>query len=68
MLQSNTQTKLNDGTPANEVQFDWVTTNNIPVKTLFIATYRDDKLIYAAVHSLAHPSSLREYLYSLRFD
>ena len=65
---SNTQTKLNDGTPANEVQFDWVTTNNIPVKTLFLATYRDDKLIYAAVHSLAHPSSLREYLYSLRFD
>jgi hypothetical protein len=65
---SNTQTKLNDGIPANEVQFDWVTTDNFPVKTLLLSTYRDNKLIYAAVHSLAHPSSLREYLYSLRFD
>ena len=65
---SNTQTKLNDGTPASEVQFDLVTKDNWPLKTLILSTYRDDKLIYAAVHSWAFPDSLREYLYSLRFD
>jgi hypothetical protein len=67
-ITTNIQTKLHDGTPANEVQFDWVTRDNWPVKTLVLLTYRDDKLIYAAVHSLAHPGSLRKYLYSLQFD
>lgn len=65
---SNIQSKLNDGTSANEVQFSWVTKDKWPVKTLVLLTYREDKLIFAAVHSLAHPSSLREFLYSLRFD
>ena len=66
-ITSNIQSKLNDGTAANEVQFDWMTPDNWPVKTIVLLTYRDEKLIYAAVHSLAYPSSLREYLYSLRF-
>jgi len=65
---SNIQSKLNDGTLANEVQLDWVTKDNWPVKTILLSIYRADKLIYAAVTSLAHPGSLREFLYSLRFD
>ena len=68
IITSNNQSKLRDGTIANEVQFDWVTKDNWPVKTFILSTFRDDKLIYAAVSSLADPSFLREYLYSLRFD
>ena len=67
-ITTNIQSKLHDGTPANEVQFDWVSTDIWPMKTLVLSTYRDDWLIYAAVHSLADPGFLREYLYSLRFD
>jgi hypothetical protein len=67
-ITTHTQSKLYDGTAANEVHFDWVTIENWPVKTIVLSTYRDDKLIYAAVHSLADPASLRKYLYSLRFD
>jgi len=67
-LVSNAQTALSDGTPANEVQFDWVLNEHWPVKTMIVSTYRGDKLIFAAVTSFAHPESLREFLYSLRFD
>ena len=65
---SNIQTKLKDGTPANEVQFDLMTIDNWHVKILVLSTYHDDKLIYAAIQSLAFPGTLREFLYSLRFD
>ena len=30
--------------------------------------HHDNKLIYAAIQSLAFPGTLREYLYSLQFD
>ena len=39
-----------------------------PVKTMIVSTFQGDKLIFAAVTSFAHPESLREFLYSLRFD
>jgi len=67
-LVSSMQTALSDGTPANEVQFDWVSNDHWPVKTMIVSTYRGDKLIFAAVTSFAYPEALREYLYSLRFD
>lgn len=67
-ISTNIQSKLHDGTPANEAQFDWVTSENRPIKTLILSTHREDKLIYTAVHSMADPSFLREYLYSLQFD
>jgi hypothetical protein len=71
-LISSTKTALSDGTPANEVQFDWVLNDWVlndhwPVKTMIVSTYRGDKLIFAAVTSFAHPEALREFLYSLRF-
>jgi len=65
---SNIQTKLKDGTPANEVQFELMTIDNRLVKILVLSTYHNDNLIYAATQSLAFPGTLREYLYSLRFD
>ena len=67
-LVSSTQTTLRDGTPANEVQFDWVLNDYWPVKTMIVSAYRGGKLIFAAVTSFAHPEALREFLYSLRFD
>ena len=67
-LVSNSQTVLSDGTPANELQFDWVSKDHWPVKTLMVSTYRGEKLIFAAATSFAHPETLRESLYSLRFD
>ena len=67
-LVSSTQTALSDGTPANEVQFDWVLNDHWPVKTMIVSAYRGGKLIFAAVTSFAHPEALREFLYSLRFD
>jgi hypothetical protein len=66
-LASNLQTSLRDGTPANELRYDWVTKDNWPVKTLIVSTYRKEKLIFSAVTSLAHPEALREFLYSLEF-
>ena len=67
-LVSTTQIALSDGAPANEVQFDWVSNDHWPVKTMIVSTYRGEKLIFAAVTSFAHPETLREFLYSLRFD
>jgi len=61
------QTLLNDGTVAVEILFDSVVDENIPIKTLILSTYWDDKLIYAVTISLLHPEALREYLYSLQF-
>ena len=41
---------------------------NEELKTMILSTYRDDKLIFAAMTSFAHPEALREFLYSLQFD
>jgi len=67
-ITSNIQTKLHDGTQANEVQFDCVAQNNWPLKISILSTYRNQKLIFVAVQSWAFPDSLRDFLYSLRFD
>jgi hypothetical protein len=67
-LVSSKQALLNDGTPAVEILFDRVVDNYWHLSTLILSTYHDDKLIYAAVTSFAHPEALKEYLYSLRFD
>jgi hypothetical protein len=67
-LVSSEQNSLRDGTPAKEVMYDWVTKDNWPVKTLIVSTYRNEKLIFSAVTSLAHPESLKEFLYSLEFE
>ncbi len=67
-LVSTTQTALSDRTPANEMQFEWVANDIWPLKTMIVATYRGDKLIFPIVTSFAHPESLRDFLYSLRFD
>ena len=62
-----TQTVLGDGTPAMETLFNRVIQDHWPFQTLVLSTYREDKLIYAATTSYAHPEALKEYLYSLRF-
>ena len=67
-LVSTTKTALSDRTPANEMQFEWVVNDIWPVKTMIVATYRGDKLIFPIVTSFAHPESFRDFLYSLRFD
>jgi hypothetical protein len=67
-LVSTEQTMLIDGILANEMLFDRMVEHHWPLKTMIVSTYREDKLIFAAVSSVAHPESLREYLYSLRFD
>ena len=66
-LLSSKQTVLGDGTMSNEVLFDRVN-QHWPLKTIILSAYRGDKLIFAAVTSRAYPESLREYLYSLRFN
>ena len=67
-ITSNIHTELNDGTEANEVQFDCVAQNNWPLKISILSTYRDNKLIYVAAQSWAFRDSLKDFLYSLRFD
>ena len=67
-LVSTTQTELSDRTAANEMQFEWVANDIWPLKTMIVATYRGGKLIFPIVTSFAHPESLRDFLYSLRFD
>jgi len=62
------QTVLSDGSSANETLFDRVINEHWPYKTLILSTYRNDKLIFVATTSFAHPEALRDYLYSLRFD
>ena len=62
------QTVLSDGTSANETLFDRVINDHWPYKTLILSTYRDDKLIFVATTSFAHPEALKEHLYSLRFN
>ena len=67
-LVSSKQTFLSDWTPAVEILFDNAVNEYWPLKTLTLSTYRDDKLIFAAVTSFEHPEALRDYLYSLRFE
>jgi hypothetical protein len=67
-LVSSKQTFLNDGTPSVEILLDSAANEYWSIKTLILSTYRGDKLIFAAIKSLAHPEALRDYLYSLRFD
>ena len=63
----NKESSLNDETPAVEILFESVVDDYFLIKTLILATYWDDKLIYAASTSLLHPEALKEYLYSLQF-
>ena len=42
------QAVLNDGTPATEIFFESVVDEYVPVKTLILSTYWNDKLIFAA--------------------
>ena len=67
-IESNIQTRLSDGTPANELYLDWLHKSNWPVKTMVLSTYHENRLYFAAAHSLAHPEIMKAYLYSLRFD
>jgi Acyl-coenzyme A:6-aminopenicillanic acid acyl-transferase len=67
-LVSSIQTVLSDGTPAVELLFHRVVNEHWHLQTMILSTYRDDKLIFAAVTSFAHPEALKDYLYSLRFD
>ena len=67
-IESNIQTRLADGTPANEVCFDWLHKSNWPVSTMVLSAYHENRLYYVAAHSLAHSEFMKEYLYSLRFD
>jgi hypothetical protein len=67
-IESNIETRLTDGTPANEVCFDWLHKSNWPVKTMVLSTFYDNKLYYVTAHSFAHPEVMKEYVYSLRFD
>jgi hypothetical protein len=66
-LVSSKQTLLNDGTPAVEILFDRVVNDHWPLKTLILSTFWDDKIIYVATSSYAHPEVLKGYLYSLQF-
>jgi hypothetical protein len=66
-LVSSKQSILNDGTPAIEILFDRVLNEHWCVKTLILATFWNDQLIYAATTSYAHPEALKKYLYSLTF-
>ena len=61
------QTMLSDGTPAVEILFDSVVDEYVPVKTLILSTYWDERLIYVVTISFSHPEALKEYLYSLQF-
>ena len=62
------QIEIGDSSPAHEAQFDWVADSHYPLKTLIVSTYREDKLIFAAVTAHAHPEELREFLCSLSFE
>jgi hypothetical protein len=66
-LVSSKQTLLSDGTPAVEILFDRVVNDHWPLKTLILSTFWDDKIIYVATSSYAHPEVLKGYLYSLQF-
>jgi hypothetical protein len=57
------RTLLKDGTPAVEILFDRVLENYMPLKTLILSTYRDEKLIFSAITSIEHPEALIDYLY-----
>jgi hypothetical protein len=61
------QTFLNDGTPAVETLFNRIVNAHWPIKTLILSTYRNNKLIFAAVTSFAHPEALSNHLYSIQF-
>ncbi len=63
----NKESFFNDGTPAVEILFESVVNDYFLIKTLILATYWDDKLIYVATTSFLHPEALKEYLYSLQF-
>jgi hypothetical protein len=63
----NKKSLLNDGTPAAEVLFESVVNDYFIIKTLILATYWDDELIYVATTSLLHPEALKGFLYSLQF-
>jgi hypothetical protein len=67
-IESNIQTRLIDGTPANEMYLDWLHKSNWPVSTMVLSAYHKNRLYYVAAHSLAHSEFMKEYLYSLRFD
>ena len=67
-IKSNIQTRLIDGTPANEMCLDWLHKSNWPVSTMVLSAYHKNRLYYVAAHSLAHSEIMKEYLYSLRFD
>ena len=67
-LVSSKQAMLSDGTPANEVLFDRVVEDHWPLKTLILAIFWEDKLIFIATTSYEHPEALKEYLYSLQFN
>ena len=67
-IESHMQTRLIDGTPANELCLDWLHKSNWPVNTMVLSAYHDNRLYYVVAHSLAHSEIMKEYLYSLRFD
>ncbi len=67
---SDNQTKLNDGTPANEGLAEILTFGyNIKMKGIHLSTFKDNKWISVLLYTLAsiYDEDLKEIVYSLEF-
>lgn len=67
---SDKPTKLKDGTPAQEAEFEWVITNGPKINSMFLATMKEDVWIIVAIRDDKGKigEDLKGILYSLKFQ
>jgi glyoxylase-like metal-dependent hydrolase (beta-lactamase superfamily II) len=67
-LESVTETKLQDGTPAVEFLIRWATKNGVPLTTQALTVYKDGYSIAMGTHTWAGKLPDKKILYSITFE
>jgi uncharacterized protein YmfQ (DUF2313 family) len=64
---SNKKISLKCGTDAYRTEIKWLWKNSIPIKTILVAAYRNDKAVFVCTHPWKGARTLEPILQSLNF-
>ena len=65
---SNREMTLKCGTRAYRTDIKWIWNNYIPLTSLVVSAYKDNKCVYLATHTSANPEKYSPIVESLTFE
>jgi CubicO group peptidase (beta-lactamase class C family) len=65
---SNKAIQLKDGTPAYRTEIKWLWLDAIPLTTILVSAFQEDKCVFLAVHPWQYPEEVSPIVESLSFN